>query len=300
LPSNWSTSYDPQSEAISLIGGTTATNVFQLGFGQAPFKGRLYGYVNDGATTPPTAMDTSFTSGGQYAAGNWQLWTLVYDGGTPTTGLDFADLYINGVVKAVGIIGSPTGNQVYSTVASTGGTLKIGGGAGLVSSRDNEWVGGLGDIGFWNMKLTGPFGTNATDTNGSGVAYNGGQGPALGSSGGETLAMYKTPTSGYAALQQYGVAAMDQLFTLYGHMNPTATTTITTANGALTWQYVSNGLGSSGNSGYAGYNSLTRQYFVQLDSNGGGVITVVPEPSTLALLAASATGLLVYAWRKRR
>ena len=57
--------------------------------------------------------------------------------------------------------------------------------------------------------------------------------------------MYTTPTSGYAA-HQYGVTAMDQLFTLYNTQTPTPAA-VTTTNGTLTWQYVASGLpGSSG------------------------------------------------------
>ena len=122
----------------------------------------------------------------------------------------------------------------------------------------------------------------------------------MGTGGGETLAMYKTPTSGYVPLEQYGVSAMDQLFTLYNNQSTTARTTVTTGNSRLTWQYVASGLGGSSNSGYAGYVAATGQYYVQLDSNGGGVETVVttPEPCALVMFAAGALGLLAYAWRK--
>ena len=38
----------------------------------------------------------------------------------------------------------------------------------------------------------------------------------------------------------------------------------------------------------------------RFDISGGGTIKLVPEPSTLALLGAAATGLLALAWRRRR
>ena len=102
------------------------------------------------------------------------------------------------------------------------------------------------------------------------------------------------------ALSQYGVSAMDQLFTLFDSQS-SGTAAVTTSNGTLTWQYVADGT-LSGTSGYAGYNAGTGQYFVQLDGSGGGVETVLaptPEPGTLALLAAGLAGLLAYAWRRR-
>ena len=74
------------------------------------------------------------------------------------------------------------------------------------------------------------------------------------------------------ALSQYGVSAMDKLFTLYD-TQAAAPAGVTTSNGTLGWKYVSGGL--TGGSGVAGQLS-DGQYFVQLDSNGGGVESLLP------------------------
>jgi hypothetical protein len=67
--------------------------------------------------------------------------------------------------------------------------------------------------------------------------------------------------------------------------------------GALTWGKVTGLTGHS--EGDEWQDGST--YYVQLDDVGGGVSTAgVPEPGTLALLAAGLAGLLCYAWRKRR
>ena len=101
----------------------------------------------------------------------------------------------------------------------------------------------------------------------------------VGQSGGEVSAIYNAPTSGIAALQQYGVSAMDKLFTLYD-TKLAAPTTVTTGNGTLTWKYVAGGLpGVSG-----GVGSITggaAAYYMQLNSAGGGVETVLPGDANL-------------------
>ena len=74
------------------------------------------------------------------------------------------------------------------------------------------------------------------------------------------------------ALSQYGVSAMDKLFTLYD-AQATAPAGVTTVNGTLGWKYVSGGLSAS--SGVAGQLS-DGQYFVQLDQSGGGVESLLP------------------------
>lgn len=145
-------------------------------------------------------------------------------------------------------------------------------------------------MGVWNAVLTG--GANAVGVNNRGT------------SGGEVQAMYTTPTCGIAALSQYGVLAMDQLFTIYNNANPSATTPVTTSNSTLSWQYVASGLpGTSGGAGLAASGAYAGDYYVQLDGNGGGVVAApvaTPEPSAAMLLAAGLAGLLAYAWRKRK
>ena len=118
LPSNYGTS-SADWEIFTLCGGrgdTNCTNVFQFGTGVSPIKARPAFYANDGTSSPPTAMDTSFVGGNQDTPGQWQLWTAVYNGGgtNPVTGEDFAFLYINGVVRAWGVCGVPMGNQSLS------------------------------------------------------------------------------------------------------------------------------------------------------------------------------------------
>ena len=81
--------------------------------------------------------------------------------------------------------------------------------------------------------------------------------------------MYNNHTG---ALSQYGVSAMDKLFTIYDSTSATPIG-ITTSNGNLGWKYVANGL--TAGSGDAGQLS-NGLYFVQLDANGGGVETLLP------------------------
>lgn len=91
---------------------------------------------------------------------------------------------------------------------------------------------------------------------------------------------------------------MDQLFTLYNTQAGTPATVVADDGSTLNWEYVASGLpGTAGSVGQIG-----GQYYVQLDSNGGGVetFTPTPEPGTLALLAGGMLGLTAYAWRKRK
>ena len=140
--------------------------------------------------------------------------------------------------------------------AASGQALELAGG-------DNEWTGGLSDLGIWNTCLTAAAPVNLTVAEG---------GLSIGTSGGETAALYNTPMSGIAALSQYGVKAMDQLFTLYDQ-HVTTPAGVTTSNGILGWKYASSGL--TAGSGVAGQLS-NGQYFVQLDGNGGGVESLLP------------------------
>ena len=122
-----------------------------------------------------------------------------------------------------------------------------------------------------------------------------------GTTGGEVTALYTTPTCGQTALSQYGVKAMDQLFTLYSAANPATILPVTTSNSTLNWQYVASGLpDGSGGAGLAASGPYSGDYYVQLDSSGGGVVAPVPEPGTIALLGSGLVGLLAYAWRKRK
>ena len=91
------------------------------------------------------------------------------------------------------------------------------------------------------------------------------------------LAMYNTPTSGIAALQQYGVSAMDKLFTLYD-TKPAAPMVSPPATARSAWKYVASGLpGTSGSAGQINRHG----YYIQLDSTGGGVETLLPGDANL-------------------
>ena len=225
-------------------------------------------------------FDTQFVS--NQTPGHWMLLTAVYNGGSPSTAVSWMDIFENGVCVRAGelnLYGFVNGT-IPIAAAKSGQPLELAGG-------DNEWNGGLSDLGIWSTDLTAAAPENQLGSSG---------GLTSGTIGGETAALYFTPTSGFTALSGYGVGAMDKLFTLYDGQLRT-TTTVATGNGALTWQYVASGL--PGTSGYAGQLG-TGQYYVQLDADGGGVETVAtPEPATLAPLASGLVGLLAYAWRKR-
>ena len=79
-------------------------------------------------------------------------------------------------------------------------------------------------------------------------------------------------------MNAYGAAAMNQLFTVYAQQNASMAAPVTTANGTLDWTYVASGL--TAGSGVAGQ-LANGMYFVQLDSAGGGVETVLPGDANL-------------------
>ena len=119
-------------------------------------------------------------------------------------------------------------------------------------------------MGLWNAALTGACPITTTTPNWT-----------EGATGGEVTALYQTPMYNHHTRQasQYGVSAMDKLFTLYdGQL--TAPAGVATANGTLGWKYVADGL--PGTSGNAGQIASTGQYYVQLDADGGGVETLLP------------------------
>jgi hypothetical protein len=283
LPSSWiasGTGVSPGSEVISLGGSAPApnTNVYQIGDGYQAINTRRWDFQGDGTTALDFNMNTNVTKG------SWQLITCVFWGGNSQSAVGIYDIYYNGVLK-VGQQGSPGGGNgaLYLPAATSGQQLFIGNG---YSTRDNEWLGGLSDLAIWGTNLSG------APSVGPGIPGT------VGDSGGEVLALYKTPTSGVAALSQYGVSSMNQLFTLYDS-HSASTATVTTGNSMIQWHYVASGL--TAGSGYAGQ-AGDGSFYVQLDGSGGGVVgtLVTPEPSTVALLASTLAGLLAYVWRKRK
>jgi hypothetical protein len=187
-------------------------------------------------------------NGPDYTPGQWAQWTMVYNGNNGTSS-GTCYFFQNGDCVAGGTIGYA--GQLYHP--ASGQALQLAGG-------DNEWLGSLDDLGMWNVALTNGCILGTT---------------ARGCTGGEVSALYNTPMYNNHAgpLSQYGVKAMDQLFTLYDAANPTNVALVTTSNGALAWRYVAGGLTLG--SGAAGQ-PVSGQYAVQLDSAGGGVESVLP------------------------
>ena len=161
------------------------------------------------------------------------------------------------------------GQQFTLPGPASGQAMQIAGGT-------NEWLGSLADLGMWNVALTSP--------NFAGLSPGGDAGNTRGSSGGEVAALYNTPmyNNNAGPLSQYGVKAMDQLFTLFDGANPTTVAIVAAGNGTLAWRYVaahSLGLGRRRPTGFAG------QCAVQLDST----VTLRPSCSAMPISTAKWT-----------
>jgi hypothetical protein len=200
------------------------------------------------------------TDGTGFEAGTWEQVTIEYYGGNSQSALSYDQLYVNGL-----FVGSSEGGGKSPVPApSSGQYLEIG------YDNGTMWKGGLNDIGIWNTNIAGAF-SFATQIADNGTPPGVAEGQPAGA---EVGALYNTPmyNNHTGALSQYGVSAMDKLFTLYG-LASTTPVGVTTSNGTLGWQYVASGL--TAGSGVAGQLSAG-QFFVQLDANGGGVVTVLP------------------------
>jgi T5SS/PEP-CTERM-associated repeat protein len=164
-------------------------------------------------------------NGPDYVPGTWAQWTMVYNGNALTNGYDGGEtavstcfIYENGVLMTGGSFGiGSNGHQFTLPSPASGQAMQIAGGT-------NEWLGSLADLGMWNVALTSE---NYAGSSPGGVAGN-----TRGSSGGEVAALYNTPmyNNNTGSLSQYGVKAMDQLFTLFDGANPRTVAVVTTSN----------------------------------------------------------------------
>ena len=193
-----------------------------------------------------------------FVANAWELVTMVYYGGNAYTSLSAVDLYVNGKYIATGPDLGGFSNGAIPLPTPTA-NLQIG----------SSWNGSLNDIGIWKEALTGSH--DVTTMTASLEATTG--------SAGEIAALYNTPmyNNHTGALSQYGVSAMDKLFTVYDSAS-TSIAVVSTSDGALGWKYVASGLTvGSGNAAQL----VNGRYAVQLDAGGGGVETLMPGDANL-------------------
>ncbi len=170
-------------------------------------------------------------------------------------------IYQNGVALRT----VTAGGNLFAAPGSTSAPLYLGADLFVDSNGDPRYGGSnsmLDDVGI--------FTTNLTD--------------------GKAKAIYKAPTSGITQLSQYNLGVMDKLFQVYGG------SLASDIEGSLTWVSAT-GLGHNAGDVW----TSGGVYYMQFDSSGGGVeATVIPEPVALVLLAVGLSGLLAYAWRKRK
>ena len=159
LPANWTyngSGASPGSEMVCYSAAYQAGypgQVYQLGDGYQAGNLRKMAFMGNGAgPTPMAAIDQSYSTNA--TPGKWQLVTAVYYGGNNSTAVGIYDLYENGVLT-VADQGFPNGgfnSPVPLVTANPGEPLVLANGYGI---KDNEWLGGLSDLGIWNTQLTG-------------------------------------------------------------------------------------------------------------------------------------------------
>jgi hypothetical protein len=288
IPSYTLTGSNKTKGALDLYDTTSSTSpeCYTLGteYGNlASQKGLYYGF--QGSPIPGTDNvnpgNVNFWNRGAptgWVANQWEQITMVYSAGTEgyvynhltyDTGIGFLQYYVNGLLVSAVEAGTTTFNTLLPVNPAPTGT-KIAIGCyypNYLSGYTQMWYGGLNDIGIWNTDLTASYSVEDQ--------WVGLSAPSQGAAaGGEVGALYNVPMyNGHAGpLSQYGVSALDKLFTIYDSASSTPIGVVT-SNGTLGWKYVASGL--SGTSGDAGQFS-DGQYYIQLDSNGGGVETLLP------------------------
>ena len=206
----------------------------------------------------------------------------MYYGGDSTSAVPIFDIYYNGVLK-VANQGFPGGGNgaIPLPTALANEPLILASGYGV---KDNEWYGGLSDAAIWGTNLTGAASV----------------GPAPRARSATRAARFWRSTTrrsmGRPHCRNTASAPWTNCFRFMTRIR-TSTVAVTTGNSTLTWQYVASGLpGTSGSAGTLAGGG----YYVQLNSSGGGVQTVVPEPASFALLVSGMAGLLAYARRKSK
>ena len=160
LPSGWNGNSEG-SEIFSYYPagteGSTPGQVYQLGTGFQSLSSNRRLYFADGLQGG-TAYDLSFSSTPHATPGKWMLITATYNG-VGTGSNPVCSLYENGVLIQAADGTPASGPLLEALTLGVYSTLYLANGWG---ERDNEWTGGLSDLGIWNICLTGAAGRERT------------------------------------------------------------------------------------------------------------------------------------------